>query len=247
MAFRIFQDMRGVQATYRITPQTTTTLTQALTQLGDVVHVADATALSEPNLLANVWGVITINGERIMYRYRDTVANTVSGLLRGTAGTGAAAHEVDALVYDMSRGNLLPVEYQNYIVSNSVIADGTQVTFTAPDITLGYADAEPFAQLPYDVGTVTGDPGTYDYGLGTPELELEVYVAGILIPTTDYTVDQLNPATVTFVTPPPSGAEVTLLVRRGSVWYQQGATTASDGVPLQETNTPAARFLRGLA
>jgi hypothetical protein len=30
MAFRIFQDMRGVQATYRITPATTTYLVQPL-------------------------------------------------------------------------------------------------------------------------------------------------------------------------------------------------------------------------
>ena len=86
MAFRIFQDMRGVQATYRIIPQTTTTLAQPLGQTDDVIYVDNAGALDEPNLNADVWGVITINGERIMYRERDTVNNTVSSLLRGTAG-----------------------------------------------------------------------------------------------------------------------------------------------------------------
>jgi hypothetical protein len=44
---------------------------------------------------------------------------------------------------------------------------------------------------------------------------------------------------------PAEGSEVTILVRRGVTWYQQGATTASDGVSLQDTDTLAARFLRG--
>jgi hypothetical protein len=44
---------------------------------------------------------------------------------------------------------------------------------------------------------------------------------------------------------PAEGSEVTILVRQGVTWYQQGATTASDGVSLQDTDTLAARFLRG--
>ena len=54
MAFRIFQDMRGVQATYRITPATTTYLVEALGQYDDIIYVHDVGALSEPNLAANV-------------------------------------------------------------------------------------------------------------------------------------------------------------------------------------------------
>ena len=50
MAFRIFQDMRGVQATYRITSATTTTLTQDLSATANTAHVESAAALSEPNL-----------------------------------------------------------------------------------------------------------------------------------------------------------------------------------------------------
>jgi hypothetical protein len=44
---------------------------------------------------------------------------------------------------------------------------------------------------------------------------------------------------------PAEGSEVTILVRQGVTWYQQGATTASNGVALQDTDTLAARFLRG--
>ena len=73
---------------------------------------------------------------------------------------------------------------------------------------------------------------------------VQVYVGGLL-QATGYTVTAENPVTVTFTSAPPSGAQVTIAVRRGLTWYQQGAGTASDGVPLQETDTVAARFLRG--
>jgi hypothetical protein len=101
--FRIFQDMRGVQATYRMTAATTTELAQDLSATADIIYVVNASALSEPNLPAGYFGVITIGGERIMYRNRDIVANTVSGLQRGTAGTAAACTslQVDRRVYDI--------------------------------------------------------------------------------------------------------------------------------------------------
>jgi hypothetical protein len=35
------------------------------------------------------------------------------------------------------------------------------------------------------------------------------------------------------------------LVRRGVTWYAPGAGTPSNGIALQQTNTQAARFLRG--
>jgi hypothetical protein len=180
MAFRIFQDMRGVQATYRITDATTTTLVQELGATDDVIYVADAGALSQPGLAAtynnfaqyyigdkvaynglfyqaiadtqgnlptdsnywtgaagpaNIWGVIMIEGERIMYRHRDLINNTVSSLLRGTAGTAAADHPVDSSVTDLGRGNLLPAPYQNYIDSNTELGDGTNTEFVT-DIVL---------------------------------------------------------------------------------------------------------------
>ena len=109
MAFRIFQDMRGVQATYRITPETTTELAQDLSTSADVIYVVNAGALTEPNLAAGALGVITIDGERILYRERDLGANTVSGLRRGTAGTAIAAHATGAAVYDMGRGNIMQI------------------------------------------------------------------------------------------------------------------------------------------
>jgi hypothetical protein len=220
MAFRIFQDMRGVQAVYRMTPATTTTLVQPVTSGDDIIYVDNAGALSEPDLDSNIWGVVMINGERIMYRQRNTVANTVSSLLRGTAGTAAADHAVGSEVTDFGRGNLLPEQFQNYIVGNSILADGTTTVFQAADINLLLEDS-----------TIRDE-------------SVEVYVGGTQV-TAGYSITADNPCEVTFVTAPDSGVEVTILVRRGVTWYAPGAGTASNGVALQITDTQAARFLRG--
>ena len=245
MAFRIFQDMRGIQATYSITPATTTVLTQALAATDDVVHVANVSALTQPNLQNNVWGVLTVGAERIMYRNWDLDTNTVSNLLRGTAGTAASAHAAGSAIYNLGRGNLLPIEYQNYIVSDNILADGVTTEFIAYNIHLTYNAAEGFGEVPFDHGTVTGEPGSFDYGQGDPSQQLEVYVGGTRV-LDGYVVANFNPTEIIFDVAPPAGVDVTMLVRRGVTWYQQGPGTASNGIPLQETNTLAARFLRGL-
>jgi len=222
MAFRIFQDMRGIQATYRITAATTTTLVQPLTASADVIYVEDASALAQPNVNINIWGVITIDGERIMYRERDVNNNTISSLLRGTGGTGASGHATGALVYDMGRGNLLPEQFQNYVVSDSALSDGSTTLFVAPNINIENEDST------------------------TQDLAVEVYVGGTRV-TTGYDIVADNPVQILFETAPPEGVEVTILIRRGVTWYAPGPGTPSDGVALQDTNTQAARFLRGLS
>jgi hypothetical protein len=64
-----------------------------------------------------------------------------------------------------------------------------------------------------------------------------------------------NPVAVEFVVndevipplaAPEAGNDVTILVRRGKTWYRQGPNTPSDGIALQETDTRAARFFRGI-
>ena len=231
MAFRIFQDMRGVQATYRITEATTTTLAQDLSSTANIAYVTNAQALSDPDLAAGIFGIVTIDGERIMYRERDTVANTILGLMRGTAGTGAADHSAGADVYDMGRGNLLPTQFQDYIVSDSSMGDASTTIFYAPSIEFAdFADS-----------TVETD-------------SIEVYVGGIRQYTvSDTTADStyrwfitdFDPLAVEFDIAPAAGSEVTILVRQGVTWYAPGDGTASNGVALQDTETQAARFLRG--
>jgi hypothetical protein len=267
--FRIFQDMRGVQATYRITADTTTTLIQRLDDQDDIIYVADASALGEPNFAAdfnpnfiysagdvvmysglfyralstttgnlptdtnywipttgaaNIWGMLTVNGERIMYRYRDTTANTVSGLLRGTAGTAITNHSENSLVYNIGRANLMPASCQDYVQTNVTYplipgmnqGDGSTVSFTAADIDVSQEDS-----------TIQDEA-------------VQVFVGGERVQT-GYELTNPNPVTVTFDTAPPEGVEVAILVRRGHDWYNP----ATPNLPLSQTDTPCARFLRG--
>jgi hypothetical protein len=220
IAFRIFQDMRGLQSTYRITAATTTAITYSVSATDDVIYVDNASALSQPNLPLGIFGLITINGERIAYRNRDIVNNTISGLRRGTAGTGAASHTPGSPVYDIGAGNLLPAEYQNYVVSQDFLANGTTTSFVATDISI--------------------------IGLDSAELTdaVEVYVGGIR-QSGGYTIDTADPVTVVFDVAPTQNYQVTILVRRALSWYEPGTTTPSNGIALQEQTTEAARFIRG--
>jgi hypothetical protein len=220
MAFRVFQDMRGIQATYRITPATTTTLIQPLRKDQDIIYVDNAAALTQPNLDINIWGVITINGERIMYRVLDIGTNTVSSLMRGTAGTAAADHVTGSVVYNIGQGNLAPAEYQDRVLYTNTLGDGSTTTFTAPNINLDALTLS-FAQQ-----------------------AIVVYVAGIRA-YTGYTVNSVAPATVTFDTAPAAGYEVSIRVRQALGWYQPANGNPSDGRALQITQTDAARFFRG--
>ena len=242
MAFRIFQDMRGIQAVYRITSDTTTSVTVAVTPTDDTIKVANISSLSEPNLELGIFGVVMIDGERVMYRVRDLASNTLSGLMRGTAGTAAADHAVGAEVTDLGRGNLLSEQYQDYVVSDTTLSDGSTNVYYAPsiDIDSAYQDSSSDIQsLEVYVG------GTRQYSYAETQATSQYR----------WVVTDFDPVAIEFLTDsdpvnplsaPPAGVEVTILVRRGVTWYTPGVDTPSNGVALQDTNTEAARFLRGL-
>lgn len=245
IAFRVFQDMRGVQATYRITGESSTFLSQSLSSTSNIIYVNDAARLTAPNLEAGRLGIITINGERIMYRERNTALNTLSGLQRGTAGTGAADHAADSVVYDIGSGNLLPQEYQDYVVSDTSLGDGSTVVFYAPNITIDdFGDGSTIYAESIEVYV----GGTRQYPVGPNRF-------GDVIPCQyPWFVTNTGPLAIEFYTdadpltpivPPPAGVEITILQRRGVTWYAPGVNQPSDGRALQETNTAAARFLCG--
>ena len=234
-AFRIFQDMRGVQATYRITNATTTRLSQPLSATADVIHVQNANALSQPDLPAGIFGVITIDGERIMYRERNTALNTLSGLQRGTAGTAAAAHATGALVYDTGIGNLLDVEYQDYVVKDTGMGDGTTAIFYAPNINISDFGDSSTAYVE-SIEVYVGGIRQYNYSQTAGNSQYR------------YIVTDFGPLAIEFIvdgtySAPAAGSEVTILQRRGKSWYEPGNGNPSNGFPLQETDTFAARFL----
>ena len=237
--FRIFQDMRGVQATYRMTTATTTVLVQDLSATADIIYVDNAAALSEPDLPGGVFGLITIGGERIMYRSRDTVSNTVSGLMRGTAGTAADSHYTDDTVYDIGRGNLLSSTYQDYIVSDSTLADGSTTVYYAPNINISdFGDSS--SVYTESIEVYVGGQRQYNYSQTQATSQYRYIVTDFGPLAIEFIVDN-DP--VSPLLPPAAGSEVTILQRRALSWYEPGATTASNGIALQETDTEAARFL----
>jgi hypothetical protein len=273
-----------------------------LSSTADIAYMLDASNLSEPDLPNGVFGVCTINGERIMYRNRNTAMNTISGLMRGTAGTAAAAHSVGTPVYDMGRGNLLSEQYQDHIIKDDTLADGSTTIFYAPSIYLPIVDPKDSSTEYIDhsievyVGgirqypiTEVDTPSQYRYTIFTvdPEVTGDPYTIGVEFITDN---DPYHPLLA-----PAAGTAVTIAQRRGYFWYNSGAvrpattaiagesyfinalgntdftligapenalgilftatgpgtgsgtiSTVSDGVALQETNTQAARFLRGL-
>ena len=89
LSFRMFVGNDGVQQVYNSNPYTETALTQDFisdnTLYYNVMHVADASALiSSPT---QEFGYIYVNGEYIRWEIIDLMANTISGLSRGIAGT----------------------------------------------------------------------------------------------------------------------------------------------------------------
>jgi hypothetical protein len=121
------------------------------------------------------------------------------------------------------------------------------ITFdTAPPVEhVVYIRNQRGAEDEFDFSIADGIETTFTTNLDL-SLPVEVYVGGIEQPEDTYLVTSLNPVIVLLDTAPPSGPEIDILVRNGVTWYQAGIDTASNGDPLQLTETPAARFLRGL-
>jgi hypothetical protein len=102
------------------------------------------------------------------------------------------------------------------LVSGVNLGDGSTVAFTAADINVSQEDSS------------------------VQDLAVQVFVGGERVQT-GYELTNPNPVTVTFDTAPPDGVEVAILVRRGHDWYNP----LTPNLPLSQTNTPCARFLRG--
>ena len=134
LGFRIFKDMRNNTGVYSIHNRSgVTELTQDLLWTDDTIHVLDASKLGQPNLDVAIFGIVTINGERITYRERDLDNNTISGLRRGTAGTGMhQVHESSSVVLDIGAGEALSTPYNEtwYNQGATTASDGVALQQT---------------------------------------------------------------------------------------------------------------------
>jgi hypothetical protein len=126
-------------------------------------------------------------------------------------------------------------------VSDSSLGDDSTTIFYAPNI--AFADFQDSSSESPAIEVYVGGIRQYAYSDTTAISQYRYFI-------TDY-----DPLAIEFVvdtsvfpplTAPAAGSEVTILVRHGVTWYAPGVNTASNGIALQDTETQAARFLRGL-
>ena len=114
IGWRIFQDVLGNVSYYRISEQEETTLAQDLELADTEIVVTNGAVLAVPQIHLNKPGVVMINGERIIYWVKT--GNTLSRILRGTAGTRiVTTHSAGAYVTDMSEGQIVPPDAHNEV------------------------------------------------------------------------------------------------------------------------------------
>jgi hypothetical protein len=120
------------------------------------------------------------------------------------------------------------------------VGDGTTSVFYAPSIDV--ADFEDSSTENLSIEVYVGGRRQYKYSDTTAISQYRWFLSLFDPVTIEFIVDG---AVYPELQAPAEGSEVTILVRQGVTWYQQGTTTASNGVALQDTDTLAARFLRG--
>ena len=148
MTYKIFKDMNDNYTYLRVDSSASTILSANLGLTDPFIQVNDASKLPEPAAAGGEPGVIFINGERIVYYYKNNENNVLGQLRRGTNGTGAKVHYVGNIVYDASQNQQI-IQSSNYVwypgivksgtinvAANSTSIIGTGTTFTT-DLTVG--------------------------------------------------------------------------------------------------------------
>jgi YHYH protein/Concanavalin A-like lectin/glucanases superfamily len=86
-AFRMFKDMIGNWSFYTVPASATASLTMDLLSTDSSIYLTDVSGflITDPT---QGRGAVFVGGERILYSGVDTVNNRLTGLMRGTLGTG---------------------------------------------------------------------------------------------------------------------------------------------------------------
>jgi hypothetical protein len=125
--YRIFKDLQDNFRYYSLNSSKTTKLVRDLLPTDEWVYVEDVAALQNPDPTNNLAGAMFINGERIVYGFKDLVNNRIGNIRRGTAGTGLAdIHQVGTQVYDSGFYREIPNSRDQLIVTDkdSLITNG---------------------------------------------------------------------------------------------------------------------------
>jgi len=140
MTYKIFKDMNDNYTYLRVDQSAATTLSANLGLTDPLIYVSDASKLPEPAAAGGEPGVVFINGERIVYYYKDNVSNTLGQLRRGTNGTGAINHYIGNVVYDAGQ-NQTVIQSDNYLWYPGLTATGTVNLSATSNLMIGTGTA----------------------------------------------------------------------------------------------------------
>lgn len=130
IAFRLFKSVFGNWTSYRISDQDTTQLTRILNPQDQNIYVQDATILGQPDVAANIPGVVFIKGERIIFweviELTPGVEYQLTRVLRGTLGSGINVQQpIGTLVRDSSKNQEIPGGYEFSFTPNGLQQENT--------------------------------------------------------------------------------------------------------------------------
>lgn len=242
MTYRILKDMNDNYTFLRIDSSATTTLAANLALTDSNIYVVDARVLPEPAIAGGQSGVIFINGERIVYNYKDNTANVLGQLMRGTLGTGASTHLIGDTVVDGSQGQVVIDSYvREWYAGNvgtgtiNVVANSTTITGVG---TIFNTELYTGANLWLSDGSFVGVVSTISSNTSAT-IDSAARI-NALSSTFEYA------ANVTATTT--SGNSYTFYSNtsylRSNLWYARGASTATNGGGLFTANTIQAQFIR---
>ena len=110
-------------------------------------------------------------------------------------------------------------------------------------------DAGGVQNIPYEdtttTTTYTGDGSTVSFALPyvpASKQDIIVYVGGSK--TTDFTVGSDSSSAIVFTVAPANGVQINVIKKTGAVWYDQGATSPSNGLGLQQATGVEVLFLQ---
>jgi hypothetical protein len=254
-AFEIYKDMLNVYHFKRYA-NTSVKLTKDLKYYDTELVVTDASNLADPIASRNIAGTVYINAERIDYLKKD--GNVLSQLRRGSYGTSIAEiHATNSSVIDISSTEALPyTETQDRIdfVSNGTPDDSTvgsaqtigPLNYT-PTVSVRnnwVRDTIPEEFGPCDIVEVfvggrrlrKDSITVYDEDLGASSPSADRTLEA------EFSVDGIS-NTIRLTTAAPAGSRITVIRKIGTVWYERGTGSASNGVTLLESGTAIADFI----
>jgi hypothetical protein len=246
-AFEISKDMLNVYRYNRFS-KGIQQLSKQLNYFDRSIEIDNGDELAEPNQLRNIPGTVNINGERIEYMVKH--GNILSQLRRGVQGTPIGnSYPIGAAVVDVGFKEAIP--YNETQLKTNFISDGSTNIIGPLDFVpaIGqrnnwYAESIPDIYGPCDQIEVFAagrrlrkhpiSVWKEENGATSPAADIQLEA--------EFSVDGIS-NNIRLSDKLPAGTRVTVIKRIGKTWYENGTTTASNGVTLLDNNSPIAKFI----